>query len=159
MSWWICFLQTQLFASQDVNLMDWRVWITCGYCDVLSAVWTLILTAPFTAEEPLVSKWHVTLNFFKYFTTTNGMKHCQNQVHDWIFHFEVLRNVQEATNILSQKCLHRHGFPVCLICNILCMNIIQRWPAKFGKMSSILQSMLHAKLQCTWLDCYHIWQK
>ncbi len=62
-------------------------------------------------------------------------------------------------NILSQKCLHRHGFPVCLICNILCMNRIQRWPAKFAKMSSILQSMLHAKLQCTWLDCYHIWQK
>ncbi len=39
---------TQLFASQDINRWTGVVW--CGllmdYCDVLSAVWTLILTAP-----------------------------------------------------------------------------------------------------------------
>ncbi len=48
---------TQLFASQDVNwwtgVMDY-LWIIVMF---LSAVWTLILTAPIHCRGSLVSKW------------------------------------------------------------------------------------------------------
>ncbi len=48
--------ETQHFTSHAVNWGTWTgvVWIIVMF---LSAVWTLILTAPFTAEDPLVSKW------------------------------------------------------------------------------------------------------
>ncbi len=36
----------QLLSSQDVNWWTGVVWITCGLLMFLSAVWTLILTAP-----------------------------------------------------------------------------------------------------------------
>ncbi len=36
----------QLLSSQDVNWWTGVVWITCGLLWFLSAVWTLILTAP-----------------------------------------------------------------------------------------------------------------
>ncbi len=37
---------TQLLASQDVNVWSGVVCLLVDYCDVLSAVWALILTAP-----------------------------------------------------------------------------------------------------------------
>ncbi len=43
MLWWICFLRTQLFTSQDVNWWTEVMWIIVMF---LSAVWTLIPTAP-----------------------------------------------------------------------------------------------------------------
>ncbi len=43
MSWWICFLQTHIFSSQDINWWTGVVWIIVMF---LSADLTLILTAP-----------------------------------------------------------------------------------------------------------------
>ncbi len=42
-SWWICFLQTHIFSSQDINWWTGVVWIIVMF---LSADLTLILTAP-----------------------------------------------------------------------------------------------------------------
>ncbi len=49
---YVSYEQTDSFSLQI--LIDGLEW--CDYCDVLSAVWTLILTHTFTAEDPLVSK-------------------------------------------------------------------------------------------------------
>ncbi len=38
------FLETQLFASRDINWWTGVVWIIVMF--ILSAVWTLVLTAP-----------------------------------------------------------------------------------------------------------------
>ncbi len=59
--WWICFLQThiQLFTSQDVNCWTGVVWINCRL--LLWCVYHLFGLSfwwhPFTAGDPLVSKW------------------------------------------------------------------------------------------------------
>ncbi len=52
MHWWISFLQTPSFSLHKIlrGLLAWFMWLS------LSAVWTLILTAPIHAEDPLVSK-------------------------------------------------------------------------------------------------------
>ncbi len=50
------FVSYKLFTSQDVNWWTGVVWIIVMF---LSAVWTLILTAPIHCrlKDPLVSKW------------------------------------------------------------------------------------------------------
>ncbi len=48
----------QLFASQDINCWTGVVWITCGllWC-FYQLFWLSFWRHPFTAEDPLVSKW------------------------------------------------------------------------------------------------------
>ncbi len=56
--WWICLFQTQLFTSQDVNWWTGMVWITCGLLWCFYQLFGLSFWRhPFTAEDPLVSKW------------------------------------------------------------------------------------------------------
>ncbi len=56
--WWICLLQTQLLSSPDVNWWTGVVWIIVMF---LSAVWTLILTAPIHCRASIAEtlmQWH-----------------------------------------------------------------------------------------------------
>ncbi len=49
---------TQLFTSQDVNWWSGVVWITCGLLWCFYQLFGLSFWRhPFTAEDPLVSKW------------------------------------------------------------------------------------------------------
>ncbi len=49
---------TQLFPSQDVNWWMWDVWITCGSLWCFYQLFGLSFWRhPFTADDPLVSKW------------------------------------------------------------------------------------------------------
>ncbi len=64
--WWIYFVQKHSFSLHKTlnDVLEW-----CGllvdYCDVLSAVWTLILTAPIHCRWSIVES-DVTLHFSKY---------------------------------------------------------------------------------------------
>ncbi len=52
---------TQLFISQDVNWRTGVVWIFCGVLWCFYQLFGLSFWRhPFTAEDPLVSKWHNT---------------------------------------------------------------------------------------------------
>ncbi len=56
-SWWIC-TNRQFFASQDVNWWIEVVWFTCGLLWCFYKLFGLSFWRhPFTAEDPLVSKW------------------------------------------------------------------------------------------------------
>ncbi len=62
MPWWFILMDlfltnTQLFASQDINWCTGVVWITCGllWCNQLFGL--SFWRHPFTAEDPLLSKW------------------------------------------------------------------------------------------------------
>ncbi len=58
MSWWMHFLWKQLFTSEDVNWWTGVVWIACGLLWCFISLFGLsIWRHPFTAEDPLVSKW------------------------------------------------------------------------------------------------------
>ncbi len=56
--WWICFLQTRSFSLHK-TVTDGLEW--CGllvdYCDVFISCLDSFWRHPFTAEDPLVSKW------------------------------------------------------------------------------------------------------
>ncbi len=62
----------QHFASQGVNWWTGVVWITCGLLWCLSPVWTLILTHPFIAEDPLWASDSIQ-NFPNLFTRRNKL--------------------------------------------------------------------------------------
>ncbi len=56
--WWICFLQTCSFSLQDIHCWTGVVWITCGLLWCFYEQFGLSFWRhPFTAEDPLVSKW------------------------------------------------------------------------------------------------------
>ncbi len=58
MSWWICFLQPRSFSTEKTFIDRLEF---CGllvdYCDVLIRCLTSFWRHPFSAEDPLVSKW------------------------------------------------------------------------------------------------------
>ncbi len=65
----------KLLSSQDVNWWTGVVWITCGllWC-FLSAVWTLILTAPIHCRASIAEtlmQWHISTNLMKKQTHRN----------------------------------------------------------------------------------------
>ncbi len=58
-TWWICFLQSlRCFTSQEVNWWTRVMWIACGLLWCFYQLFGLSFWwHPFTAEDPLVSKW------------------------------------------------------------------------------------------------------
>ncbi len=72
-SWWICFLQTQLLSSQDINWWIGVVWITCGLLWCFYQLFRLSFWRhPFTAEDPLVIHSDAMLHFSKSVEETNS---------------------------------------------------------------------------------------
>ncbi len=54
----ICFIQTCSFSLQDIHCWTGVVWITCGLLWCFYEQFGLLFWRhPFTAEDPLVSKW------------------------------------------------------------------------------------------------------
>ncbi len=59
-SWWICFLQTQLLSSPDVNWWTGVVWITCELLWCFYHLFGLSFWRhPFTAEDSLLRQWWI----------------------------------------------------------------------------------------------------
>ncbi len=68
-SWWIYFLHTCSFSLHKM-LTDGLEWcgLLVGYCDVLSAVWALILTAPIDSigEQVMNANLYISPKLFRW---------------------------------------------------------------------------------------------
>ncbi len=69
----------QLFTLQEINWWTGVVWITCGLLWYFSQLFGLSFWwHPFTADDPLVSKWRNAIRFSKFFRWRNKLFYILN---------------------------------------------------------------------------------
>ncbi len=108
----ICFLQTQLFISQDINWWTGVVWITCGLLWCFYQLFGLSFWRhPFTTEDPLVSKWRNTT----FLRCRNRLINSPNSSSSWMTWGWVHFRLSKGWNISGKfpnRSRHFGNFPV-----------------------------------------------